>query len=66
MFEHIRPADSHAYAQNVAASLSPHGTFICGCPSLESQDYGCEESKGGHVNCLSGKELKKFFFALFF
>lgn len=65
VFEHIRPCDSHSYAQNVTDSLADDGVFICGCPSIESQQYASKESKEGHINCMTGPQLKKFFSGYF-
>lgn len=65
VFEHIPANLSHAYATNVVRSISQNGLFICGCPSLESQMYASVESKAGHVNCMNGGELKRFFSSYF-
>lgn len=58
VMEHIRPADEDRYLANIAASLAPHGVFIAGMPSLESQEYASAPSKAGHVNCKTAPDLK--------
>lgn len=59
VFEHIRPDKFRFALSNVARSLTQNGVFIIGMPSLESQVYASPASKIGHVNCLSGDNLKK-------
>jgi 2-polyprenyl-3-methyl-5-hydroxy-6-metoxy-1,4-benzoquinol methylase len=59
VFEHIDPSQADAYLGNVAASLEPHGTFVLGIPSLESQTYTTAANKEGHINCRSGEDLRK-------
>ncbi len=58
VMEHILPKDEAAYLSNIAASLSDHGVFIAGMPSLESQEYASPPSKAGHVNCKTAPDLK--------
>jgi SAM-dependent methyltransferase len=65
VFEHIPSELSDLYATNIKKSISDDGVFICGCPSLESQAYASEESKQGHVNCMNGIELKRYFSGYF-
>ncbi len=69
VIEHIDPRDEDRFMENVAASLSDHGVFIVGSPSLESQKYASEPSKIGHINCKTGKQLhdfcKRFFHNVF-
>ena len=60
VLEHIDPTQEAQYMVNVAASLQPHGVFIVGMPSLESQQYASEGSKLGHINCKSGQSLRAF------
>ncbi len=60
VFEHIDPAQADLYMRNVVASLKPNGVFIVGVPSLESQDYASPASKAGHINCMSGADLRDF------
>lgn len=52
-FEHIPKDDMSQALINVRHSLCVGGTFICGMPSLESQEYASDDSKIGHVNCMS-------------
>ena len=42
----------------ICKALKQKGLFICGMPSLESQQYASKESKEGHVNCKTQKETK--------
>jgi SAM-dependent methyltransferase len=60
VLEHISPADEDRCMSNMIASLDPTGTMIVGIPSLESQGHASAQSKEGHVNCKSGKDLKRF------
>jgi len=69
VLEHIDPKHEEQFISNIVKSLSLHGTFICGTPSLESQKYASERSKKGHINCKSGEQLrelcKRFFHNVF-
>lgn len=65
VFEHINANCADTYAQNISRSLKSNGIFICGCPSLESQVYASEGSKAGHINCMNGNSMKKFFMNYF-
>lgn len=58
VLEHIDPSLEHKFLANAVASLSDTGIAIFGMPSLESQAYASPQSKEGHVNCKSGKDLK--------
>ena len=59
VMEHILPGDEHLYLGHIAQSLEPHGVFIVGMPSLESQEWASPPSKAGHVNCKTGSDFKK-------
>lgn len=58
VLEHMSPDVEHLFLKNVVSSLSNTGVAIFGMPSLESQAYASPQSKAGHVNCKSGKDLK--------
>ena len=58
VLEHIRPGHEGAFLGNVAFSIGQHGSFVCGMPSLESQQYASDLSKAGHVNCKTEDELR--------
>jgi 2-polyprenyl-3-methyl-5-hydroxy-6-metoxy-1,4-benzoquinol methylase len=58
VLEHIAPGQEDQFIQNALASLAPHGVFIVGMPSLESQVHASPQSKAGHVNCKTGSQLK--------
>ncbi|HWZ46730.1 MAG TPA: class I SAM-dependent methyltransferase [Herbaspirillum sp.] len=58
VLEHIAPEQETVFLDHALQSLRPHGVMIVGMPSLESQAYASPQSKAGHVNCKSGKELK--------
>jgi 2-polyprenyl-3-methyl-5-hydroxy-6-metoxy-1,4-benzoquinol methylase len=60
VLEHIKKSDEDTFLRNICASLAEHGSLIVGSPSLESQVHASSESKTGHVNCKSGKELRDF------
>ncbi len=59
VIEHIPQEMERTYLENICQSIQPGGVFICGAPSLESQQYASDLSKAGHINCKSGKDLKK-------
>ncbi len=59
VMEHIPAERELTYLNHLVESLTEHGTLVIGMPSLESQDYASPVSKAGHVNCKSGKDLKK-------
>jgi len=58
VLEHIVPENETMFLEHAVASLDEHGTMIIGMPSLESQTYAGPQSRLGHVNCKSGKDLK--------
>lgn len=59
VMEHIEPRYEFITLLNIRKSLTGDGVFICGMPSLESQQYASKASKLGHVNCKNGDDLKK-------
>ena len=61
VLEHIEQAKEVQFLENVIRSLSVHGGLIVGMPTLESQAYASPQSKIGHVNCKSGKDLQALF-----
>lgn len=60
VLEHIEAKNEDRFLKNMLASLDPAGALIVGMPSLESQAHASPQSKEGHVNCKSGKDLKRF------
>jgi cyclopropane fatty-acyl-phospholipid synthase-like methyltransferase len=58
VLEHIAPESEAVFLENALQSLTQHGVMIIGMPSLESQTHASPQSKAGHVNCKSGKDLK--------
>jgi 2-polyprenyl-3-methyl-5-hydroxy-6-metoxy-1,4-benzoquinol methylase len=58
VIEHIKPEQEQVFMTNMLASLAEHGAVIIGTPSLESQRYASENSKGGHINCKTMPALK--------
>lgn len=58
VFEHIAPEKERVYMENICKSLDENGVFICGVPSLESQEYASAASKIGHINCKNSRGLK--------
>jgi SAM-dependent methyltransferase len=69
VLEHIPPNREGQFLGNIAASVGPRGSFVCGMPSLESQSHASELSKAGHVNCKTEDQLrstlKRFFTNVF-
>ena len=61
VLEHIEQSHEVRFVENIIRSLSSQGVLIVGMPSLESQAYASVQSKLGHVNCKSGKDLKALF-----
>jgi 2-polyprenyl-3-methyl-5-hydroxy-6-metoxy-1,4-benzoquinol methylase len=61
VLEHIEQANEVQFVENIIRSLSAQGVLIVGMPSLESQAYASVQSKQGHVNCKSGKDLQTLF-----
>ncbi len=61
VLEHIEQANEVQFVENILKSLNPSGVLIVGMPSLESQAYASPQSKIGHVNCKSGKDLQALF-----
>lgn len=59
VLEHIPAAEEERFVGNIAASLTPHGVFLVGMPSLSSQAYASPQSKAGHINCKHAPELKQ-------
>ena len=58
VLEHIPAEQEESFLANALESLSPQGVLIVGMPSLESQTHASPQSKEGHVNCKTGKDLK--------
>lgn len=65
VLEHVTAEHEDRFMRNLLPSLAPGGAVIIGMPSLESQAHASPQSKEGHVNCKSGKDLKKFLEAYF-
>jgi 2-polyprenyl-3-methyl-5-hydroxy-6-metoxy-1,4-benzoquinol methylase len=61
VLEHIDQAKENLFVENMICSLSAQGVLIVGMPSLESQTHASVQSKLGHVNCKSGKDLRALF-----
>lgn len=59
VLEHIPTSEETKFIRNVLLSLQAEGVLIVGMPSLESQAFASPQSKQGHVNCKSGKDLKR-------
>jgi 2-polyprenyl-3-methyl-5-hydroxy-6-metoxy-1,4-benzoquinol methylase len=60
VLEHIDPSVEHIFIENILKSLNPNAPLIMGIPSIESQVHASPQSKAGHVNCKTGKDLKLF------
>jgi len=58
VLEHIPSQKEHIFISNICSTLKESGTLIIGTPSLESQAFASPQSKGGHINCKSGADLK--------
>ncbi len=60
VFEHIDPEQADVFMRNIVLSLTEHGTLIVGIPSLESQAFASAAAAAGHINCLTGPDLRAF------
>ena len=71
VLEHI-PFDMHKqFLNNLVDSLSQNAVAVIGCPSLESQEWASDQSKLGHVACMTQSDfrdtlLKKFKYVFVF
>lgn len=69
VIEHIPVEQEKVYLGNLVESLNENGVLIIGSPSLESQTYASPQSKVGHINCKTGRELKalldEYFYSVF-
>jgi len=59
VLEHISRTSENLFLKNIIRALKPEGVLIIGVPSLESEEYASEDSKQGHINLKSQKELKE-------
>ncbi|MCH8303175.1 MAG: hypothetical protein IH912_10520 [Proteobacteria bacterium] len=59
VIEHIPTESEGKFMFNIAQSLDENGVLIIGTPSIQSQVYGSQDSKEGHVNCKDHDGLKK-------
>ena len=60
VLEHISKKEEIKFMKSTCRTLKKNGIFIVGMPSIESQKYASEVNKKEHINCKSGKDLKKF------
>lgn len=58
VLEHIPSDKDELFLSNIVKNLNATGSMIIGIPSLESQAYASEDSKIGHINLMSQKDLK--------
>ncbi|MEY3182121.1 MAG: hypothetical protein RLZ35_106 [Pseudomonadota bacterium] len=61
VMEHILPEKENLFIEHLLCSLKETGALIVGMPSIQSQVYGNEQSKAGHVNCKDHAVLKNTF-----
>ena len=59
VLEHIPSSKESIFIKNIIHSLKDSGILVVGMPSIESQTYASTKSKEGHINCKTGKELRK-------
>jgi len=60
VLEHIDKKEEADFMRSACKTLKSDGIFIVGMPSIESQKYASAVNKKEHVNCKTGKSLKKF------
>lgn len=58
VIEHVFPEEMPAFMTNLAASVREHGIVLIGTPNKTSEQYASENSKVGHVNVMTGKDLR--------
>lgn len=65
VLEHIDPAQEDLFLHRVVADLRGNGIFICGMPTLASQEHASDHGRAGHINCQTPGQitetLKGFF-----
>ena len=59
VLEHIDQKQEKIFFENIKKYLKKDGVALIGTPSKESQKYASKGSKESHINCKSGKELKR-------
>lgn len=59
VMEHISIDQEEIFLKNIKKSLIHNSTAINGMPSIDSQVFASEGSRAGHVNCKTGRDLKK-------
>lgn len=57
--QHIKPIKVDNFLNFIIKCSHKESITIIGTPSLESQKYASKLSKKGHVNCMSGDDLKR-------
>lgn len=57
VLEHVPPGSEERSLLGSMCRMAP--VAVIGMPSLESQPYASSVSRQGHVNCLSGRDLKE-------
>ncbi len=60
VLEHINKKEEVNFMRSTCKALKSDGIFIVGMPSIESQKYASALNKKEHINCKTGKSLKKF------
>ena len=60
VLEHINKKEEVNFMRSTCKALKSDGIFIVGMPSIESQKYASAVNKKEHINCKTGKSLKKF------
>ncbi len=57
VLEHIDPMRERDFLLRVVAHLGNDGVFICGMPTLNSQEYATDYGKQGHINCQTPGQI---------
>jgi 2-polyprenyl-3-methyl-5-hydroxy-6-metoxy-1,4-benzoquinol methylase len=60
VLEHINKKEEVDFMRSTCKALKSDGIFIVGMPTIESQKYASAVNKKEHINCKTGKSLKKF------
>lgn len=57
VLEHIDPEQEWLFLRNAVAYLKPPGVFVCGMPTLNSQNHASAHGRAGHINCQHPEQI---------
>ncbi len=65
VIEHIPKRLEKKFLGNIVKSLKRHGILVVGCPNVTAAAYASPQSKAGHINLKSHRELRDLLGAFF-